>query len=689
MFMGLGVSCEDEFLVCKQGNEMNRSLPFAVNALLLGDGRSRLLYEEETDSVGLCIRNTWQMGDGITVCVQGYSDAYATYRLVEGAGTSSGMFERDIDKTGGRNSSCYGVYYPSTITSDQLFFQFSYENQVQRGNGNMEHLARFHTIRALEMHEDETVSTLTPFTGYVDFSIGEVAQSGCMKFVLSDFPVMEPRRITLMKVDENGFVTNDFFTCNYTQGIRWSTLPPSSSHELSIELQDIALTNRVDAYMMMSCQDIQLKSGERFRILLEDEKDVYYADKAIVNDAVLSGGKLHVLTVSGSESWKKYDLQSSTAEDYDNYDGKVICLQKATAKIQIPTDLVLMGDGFIGEDFADGTYREAMEKACEDFFSVQPLKSLRDHFNVYYVNAVSENRFQIQARENGAVSTMPAVTKFNTFLVPNKTDVGGNVERVVEYVEKALTGDDAERQSSAQVVVVLNADCHAGTCIRYYNALSSVDYGDLYSIAFCTMNTDEEARRLTLVHEAVGHGFGKLADEYGGVSYFIDPVSVWTQLALFHKIGFDRNIDKYDEGIDEGTVYWSKLMGTYKKTEGLGVYHEDGAYTVSRDFCRPTVNSIMRNQFDKDPDTGYFRFNPASRWAIWYRLKCLTGTLYECYEVSCDDFIAWDSQLEHQDEIPSQFVLSRSRLMFDSNLLSSPPISINGYWKSGRFIGGD
>ena len=684
LLIGLA-GCADHELMEQDRDGTESAWPLEMIAGLAGEGgvSSRMFYEEKTDSTGRIICNTWEEGDGIAVSVQGYSGSHAVYRLTEGAGTVKGLFTREADHTDGRMSSCYGIYYPATIISDQHFFGFSYEGQIQTGNGSMDHLKDFHTIRALELHDDEDISTLTPFTGYVDFGTGEVLQSACMKFVLSGFPKMTPRRITLMKVDANGFVTNSFYATNHTDGLRWTAQPAMSTHALSLGLEGMVPTTSVEAYMMMSCMDVSLRAGDRLRIMIEDGKDTYCAEKKIASQSVLKGGKLHVLTVSGTGSWTRLDMQASTEADYEAYDGKVTCLQEATADVTVPTDLILMGDGFIGQDFADGTYHQAMQQACEDFFSVQPLKSLRDHFNVYSVNAVSENRFQIDAGANGAVATVPAVTCFNTYLVPGKTDVGGNVARIVDYAIKALTGEAEDRQSSSLILVVLNADCHAGTCIRYYDVLSGEDYGELYSIAYCTANSDREARRLTLVHEAVGHGFGKLADEYGGTTYYANPAPVWNQLELFHELGFDRNIDRYDDTITPYNVYWSALTYAYADTEGLGVHHEGGAYTVSKDFCRPTVNSVMRNQFDTDPETGYYRFNPASRWAIWYRLKRLTGTMYEDFSSSSFDFINWDSLPEHQDAVPTGRSVPRS---VSGELLSSPPLTLKGRWQDGKLV---
>ena len=52
---------------------------------------------------------------------------------------------------------------------------------------------------------------------------------------------------------------------------------------------------------------------------------------------------------------------------------------------------MLIGDGFIDTEINDGTYDAVMDKAFENLFTEEPIKSLRDYFNVYAVTAVSKH----------------------------------------------------------------------------------------------------------------------------------------------------------------------------------------------------------------------------------------------------------------------------------------------------------
>ena len=82
---------------------------------------------------------------------------------------------------------------------------------------------------------------------------------------------------------------------------------------------------------------------------------------------------------------------TSTSTDY-SADKTVRILQRATEGNGLP--IVLMGDGFLDTEIEDGTYDEVMNKAMENLFTEEPLKSLRNYFNIYSVTAVSRsNRF--------------------------------------------------------------------------------------------------------------------------------------------------------------------------------------------------------------------------------------------------------------------------------------------------------
>lgn len=132
--------------------------------------------------------------------------------------------------------------------------------------------------------------------------------------------------------------------------------------------------------------------------------------------------------------------------------------------------------------FEDGTYAEIMTKAYDDFFSVEPYRSLKDYFNVYYINADSKDNhdaepyFGVGGAQNGAVNGS-ATTVFNTGFTPGTTSITGDDSMALEYAMQAIRTkggkngtactDENEvsyRANRALMIVMVNVQCHAGTC---------------------------------------------------------------------------------------------------------------------------------------------------------------------------------------------------------------------------------
>ncbi|KAA6307449.1 hypothetical protein EZS27_040880, partial [termite gut metagenome] len=134
------------------------------------------------------------------------------------------------------------------------------------------------------------------------------------------------------------------------------------------------------------------------------------------------------------------------SEDYSK-DGNVIKLQSASRGKGI--DLVFMGDGFTDKDIASGKYNDYMHRAMEHFFSIEPIKSHRDYFNVYSITIVSPNNVY---EYNGAETALDV--KFG-----ESTHIEGNHTKCVEYASNAPVQDI----NKTLVTVVINHNVWAGT----------------------------------------------------------------------------------------------------------------------------------------------------------------------------------------------------------------------------------
>lgn len=302
-----------------------------------------------------------------------------------------------------------------------------------------------------------------------------------------------------------------------------------------------------------------------------------------------------------------------TSTDY-SADGKVTTLHTATKGNGV--DVVLMGDAYSDRLIADGTYAADMKAMMDAFFSEEPYKSHMDYFNVYAVNVVSENE---------VYDTYSSTALGGWF--GYGTEVGGNDARCFNYGLKAIS---AEQMDEALIIVAMNLEAYAGTCYMYYPESATGTYGSGPSVAYFPKGEDEDMFAQLLHHEANGHGFAKLADEYAyeALGTVPDDYAAETQEQQVDW-GWWKNVDFTDDVED---VRWSYFLADERyDNEGLGCF--EGGLTYWSGVWRPTENSIMRY------NTG--GFNAPSREAIYYRIHKLAYG--DSWEYDYEDFVEYDA----------------------------------------------
>lgn len=279
-------------------------------------------------------------------------------------------------------------------------------------------------------------------------------------------------------------------------------------------------------------------------------------------------------------------------------------------------DIVLMGDAYSDRQIADGTYKADMENLYNNLFTEEPYKSFKDHFNVYYVNVVSVTEGYEQG---GAVLGG---------YFGNGTLVGGNDNAVFDY---ALNAISEEEMDEALLIVAMNSDNYAGTCYMYYPTYTTGTYGSGPSVSYFPRGGDATTFAQLLHHEACGHGFAKLADEYAYEDMGVAPSDYVFEIQ-YQQIswGWWKNVDFTS---DPTATRWSHFVNdTRYANEGLGAY--EGGLTYWTGVWRPTENSIMRY------NTG--GFNAPSREAIYYRIHKLAYG--DSWEYDYEDFVEWDAR---------------------------------------------
>lgn len=318
-------------------------------------------------------------------------------------------------------------------------------------------------------------------------------------------------------------------------------------------------------------------------------------------------------------------------------DGKVKALNTASEGKGIP--FVLMGDGFLDQDIKSGYYDEVMNKTMDHLFSEEPIRSLRDYFDVWQVTTVSRrNRF------DGVSTALETVPNHQT------TGISVNAGRVMDYVKK-VEGIDSIH---ALAVVILNTNLDKGVTYMIRNT-KKADYS--YAIALCPVIDSLKSKRFrqVLTHEAIGHGFAKLADEYVRSTEGSATDENIKELKEIHeKWAWFLNVDSEK---DSTKVLWSRfIFDSEFANEKIGTY--EGGYTFFKGVYRPSEGSMM-NQTDAP-------FNAPSRRAIYNKVMELGLGQHPSYEA----FVEFDRQ--HKPEKWSYRARTR-QIGWDSPWLPAPP----------------
>lgn len=340
------------------------------------------------------------------------------------------------------------------------------------------------------------------------------------------------------------------------------------------------------------------------------------------------------------------------SSDYSQ-DGKVTALQTATVGEGI--DVVLMGDGYSDRQIADGTYRSVMERAYNNLFTEEPYRSHKEYFNVYYVNAVS-------ATEGYDYGNTAFAGYFG-----DGTLVGGDDNAVFTYAQKAIS---AERMDEALLVVMMNSENYAGTCYMYYPT-SSAGYGTGVSVSYFPVGADEATFAELLHHEANGHGFSKLADEYA-YDYMGEMPS--DQVATYREQqsgwGWWQNVDFTS---DAEAVLWARFLDDSRYAgEGLGLF--EGGLTYWSGVWRPTENSIMRY------NTG--GFNAPSREAIYKRIHHLAYG--DSWEYDYEEFVAWDAINRTEAAAAARRAAAHAQKGRYVRQMPAPPVVVGRSWREAK-----
>ncbi len=313
---------------------------------------------------------------------------------------------------------------------------------------------------------------------------------------------------------------------------------------------------------------------------------------------------------------KDYTHECSVSQyGYEYGEDEWITLQKATKGNKGGINIVLLGDGFNAKDIASGEYLKDIKQEVEYFFGIEPYKTYRDYFNVYTAIPLSA--------ESG-VGTVNTI-RYNRF---NTTFTGGvglkaDYDEIFDYALGAPTVNKRNLNQTL-IIIVPNSTDYGGICQMW---------PDGSAIAFCPKSTYGYPlnTRGIIQHEAGGHGFGKLGDEYIYHNAFIDACGC---SCCGHVLEFNaaKSLGWYDNLELTGKMHsvgWSHLIFDDRYSDIVDIY--EGGYMHNRGVFRSEPNSCMNN------DIPYY--STISRESIVKRIKAYAGETY-----SFEDFVKNDKR---------------------------------------------
>lgn len=327
----------------------------------------------------------------------------------------------------------------------------------------------------------------------------------------------------------------------------------------------------------------------------------------------------------------------------DETDGIPTVLQQHSKGSGVP--LVILGDGFTKADILSGTFAAAAGKAYDYFFSVEPVTSLREYFDVWSVSAVSSSH------------SFDGSTRFGSTFTGG-THIEGNIDAAFRYASQVVPSN---KTNDMLIIVVMNSTRYAGTCYFHYVDRDS-NRVLTYSVAFVPMSEQSGMTFEDVIHhEACGHGLGKLADEYTGNGTI--PDSQVNKLEVYQRAGAYVNVDLHAK---VGSTSWADYAADSRfGYEKIGAY--EGGFSYDSGVYRPTRTSIM------DSNKGIF--NAPSRAQIYKRVMGIANDWNWTFDY--ESFVSFDAPFRSENYNSSSTMTVRQNYVEKNDFVPlAPPVFV-------------
>ena len=302
-----------------------------------------------------------------------------------------------------------------------------------------------------------------------------------------------------------------------------------------------------------------------------------------------------------------------------------------------PVPLIFTGDGFVPTDYEIGGYfDQKVDEGISNFFDTEPYKSLRHYFTVYKVAAHSHERGITRYNLTDANLIEKINTIFETRYYGdgyNSTLMKTNSSKVFEYARK-IPGITNAVLDNTTVVLIANSNTYSGTCWMEYS-------GKSVSIVPTCDAFQPYTYKMTMAHEAGGHGFGQLADEY----LFQSRAITSSEITSIQSWSTDTRNSNIDVTCDKTQIKWKHFFGVpgYEAVTAIeGAQYASGVW-------KPEAMSCMVNMAPP--------YNAPSRESIIKRIMKAANETYTFGKFLQLDVRPSKAQIQKADQFkPNPFV---------------------------------
>ena len=420
-------------------------------------------------------------------------------------------------------------------------------------------------------------------------------RTGNLSVQLSASKAVESQKVTLELTigsgDDVEVVSHEFTFVNSGSNIEF--VDPGQVDYLGGDIALEVTTTNINNYML-SCSGAGVSQSGNIFTFSENtgaERSVTVECQATIPGISLNFYKSIKLT-------QKAVGTSLSRTYYTN--GQKVVLNQANASCSNYFNIVILGDGYKKKDLAvGGKFERSARSAMDSFFSIEPYKSFKDRFNVYMVT--------YESADEGTDIKSSGVEK-NTYF-GSYCQGGGNTAAyvadtapVINAVKSAAGSSDAVYYRSIAILLV-NTDEQSGSTGYPFRDYKSGFVNGYASFAIAVLAANSTGTNGLVKHEAGGHAFGRLADEYYGNGSTASS-SNKTDLSNWHAKGWYWNVSP-----NNTSNYYKFTNSAYNSSE---VSYIEGAWGYQYGMYRPTHGGMMQGS------TGVF--NAPSRHAIYHRI---------------------------------------------------------------------